>query len=325
MNDTLYTAKFRDIVLINPIMKGADKLKIISGYATHTMASWHITEIMSRVEKRVEINLIVGMCPLDGISVAVHNGFKKLATDFDSNAKTCFECQYITEGLPVHSKLYLWERESKPFLAFTGSANYTQPAFFDKRDEILKSCCPYEALRYLRSIEPRTMFCNRAEIEEKVLLRQVHPVLKAEDTPMRALRDSGITKVNLFLLTKSGDVGFGSGINWGHRRNKIPREPNQAYIPLPSDIARSGFFPLEGRHVSVLTDDKIQMIMRVEQQNNKAITTPQNNSLIGEYLRGRIGVASGAFVLRQDLLNYGRTDVTFYKLDEEEFFMDFSV
>ena len=250
--------------------------------------------------------------------MAVHNGFKswlQILTQMQRHALNV----NTYRGSPGSFKTLFMGARKQTFFSFYGICKLYTASVFDKRDEILKSCCPYEALRYLRSIEPRTMFCNRAEIEEKVLLRQVHPVLKAEDTPMRALRDSGITKVNLFLLTKSGDVGFGSGINWGHRRNKIPREPNQAYIPLPSDIARSGFFPLEGRHFSVLTDDKIQMIMRVEQQNNKAITTPQNNSLIGEYLRGRIGVASGAFVLRQDLLNYGRTDVTFYKLDEEEF------
>lgn len=76
MLDTLHTVNFRDHVLLDPIVAGADKLKIVSGYATHTMASWHITEIMSRIQRRVDIDLIVGMCPLDGISVSVHNGLK---------------------------------------------------------------------------------------------------------------------------------------------------------------------------------------------------------------------------------------------------------
>ena len=65
--------------------------------------------------------------------------------------------------------------------------------------------------------------------------------------------------------------------------------------------------------------------MRVEQQNDKAITTPLNNSQIGEYFRRRLGVANGAYISRIDLENYGRTNVVFYKLDEEQFYMDFSV
>jgi len=56
--------------------------------------------------------------------------------------------------------------------------------------------------------------------------------------------------------------------------------------------------------------------LRVEQQNNKAITTPLNNSLIGEYFRNRIGLPNRGYVTRRDLENYGRTDVAFYKLDK---------
>ena len=41
----MYHTDFRDLVLFNPIRDGAEQLKIISGYATHTMASWHSTEI----------------------------------------------------------------------------------------------------------------------------------------------------------------------------------------------------------------------------------------------------------------------------------------
>ena len=139
------------------------------------------------------------------------------------------------------------------------------------------------------------------------------------------IKHSTLEKVTLSLLTSRGDVGHGSGINWGIRRNGTKREPNQAYISVPVEIARSGFFPLEKTHFSAITDDQKQLIFRIEQANDKALTTPLNNSLLGEYLRNRIGVANGAFVTKADLERYGRTDVTFYKIDDEQFFMDFSV
>ena len=66
------------------------------------------------------------------------------------------------------------------------------------------------------------------------------------------------------------------------------------------------------------------MILRIEQQNDKAITTPARNSDLGEYFRNRLGLANGAFVTRADLDRYGRTDVVFIKLDEETYYMDFS-
>lgn len=321
----LYHNKFRDSILIDPILSGADTLKIISGYATHTMASWHITEIASQIQKPIDIILIVGMCLFDGISTSVHEGFKDLVSRNNTSGQSNITCQYVVEGVPVHSKVYLWEKRGHPFCSFMGSANYTQTAFSDSRRELLCECNPSEALVYFDLIEPQTMYCHHAEVEDRIRFTPTHPVLLAEETPLISIRGSGIQSITLSLLTSKNDVGFGSGINWGHRRNGMKREPNQAYIPLPINIARTDFFPLGKKHFSVLTDDSKQLILRAEQANDKAITTPLNNSLLGEYFRNRIGVANGAYVTKQDLQNYGRTDVTFYKLDDEQFFLDFSM
>ena len=59
---------------------------------------------------------------------------------------------------------------------------------------------------------------------------------------------------------------------------------------------KSGFFPTDGSHFTVITDDRKQLILRTEQQNNKAITTPLNNALLGEYLRNRLELENGAFI-----------------------------
>jgi len=144
-----------------------------------------------------------------------------------------------------------------------------------------------------------------------------------EEATSISISGEGVEKETLsFISPRTNETGTKSGLNWGQRPG---REPNQAYIPLPAEIARKGFFPLEKQHFSAITDDGISLILRVEQENDKAITTPLNNSSIGEYFRNRIGIANGAYVWKSDLLKYGRTDVTFYKLDDDQFFMDFSV
>ena len=94
---------------------------------------------------------------------------------------------------------------------------------------------------------------------------------------------------------------------------------------MPAKVARSGFFPLEEKHFTVVTDDRHQLILRVQQQGDKAITTPLSNAQLGEYFRNRLGLPNGAFITKKDLENYGRTDVTFYKLDDEQYYMDFSL
>ena len=117
---------FKRIALLDPIKQGAGHLKIISGYATPTMASWHIKEIAESEEtlNPIEITLIVGMCLFDGISRATHEGFKDVVYRNNDSQKAIFTCLYVIAGAPVHSKLYLWEREGSPFRAFMGSANY---------------------------------------------------------------------------------------------------------------------------------------------------------------------------------------------------------
>ena len=177
------------------------------------------------------------------------------------------------------------------------------------------------AIAFYQNIESDSIVCNHNEIEEFVKFYKNQKVKQFEQD----VKHSSFDKVTLSLLTSRGDVGYGSGINWGIRRNGTKREPNQAYIGVPVQVAKSGFFPLEKTHFSAITDDNKQLILRIEQANNKALTTPLNNSLLGEYLRNRIGVPNGAFVTKEDLERYGRTDVTFYKIDEEQFFMDFSV
>ena len=77
-------------------------------------------------------------------------------------------------------------------------------------------------------------------------------------------------------------------------------------------------------HFNVLTDDSKFLICPRAQANGKGIQTPHNNSLIGEYFRHRLGIPNGALVTKEHLLQYGRHEVTFFKIDTETYYMDFS-
>ena len=308
-------------ILIEPIRKGANRLLIVSGYASHTMASWHLKRIKELGLPTIDIELIVGMALYDGLKEDIHQGFKDIHENND-DIYSNFQCQYIIEHAPVHSKIYIWLDNDLPIEAYTGSANYSQAGFSLGRREYMTPCEPYLAFQYYNGLICDVMFCNHNEVEDYIMLRASHPVLENEMENSAIIFDDSIENVTLSLLdSKTGETHRHSGLNWGQRNG---REPNQAYIPVPSRIAKSEFFPLEKRHFSVLTDDHKNLVLRVQQQGDKAITTPMNNSLIGEYFRNRLGLNNGQFVTRQHLDDYGRTDVTFYKLDEEQFYMDFS-
>lgn len=307
-------------VLFEPLRNGADELNILSAYATPNMLSWYIKNIYHRTPRAVKLNLIVGMVPFDDLSVTIHEGFKQIVSSDLPNEIESIRCSYVIDKPAEHGNLFIWQKAGLPYCAFSGSANFVQSSFIgNHRRELLTPCDPIEAMTYYDSVVPRTIYCNHAEVEEYVILHPTHSVLDLECNLVNGLDD--FDSVLLSLITKTGEPGTRSGLNWGQRQG---REPNQAYIPLPLSIARSGFFPLERRHFTAITDDHHQLTLRVEQQNNKAITTPVRNSDLGEYFRNRLGLANGAYVTRADLDRYGRTDVKFVKLDEETYYMDFS-
>lgn len=309
-------------VLFEPIQTGADRLCILSGYATPNMTSWLIKNLKEFKSGPIDLSLIVGMVPFDGLSISVHEGFKELQKEKMPYEIAHYQCSYVYNATPVHAKVYIWLKNAEPVVAFTGSANFTQSAFGKKRREYMVECDASEAYKYYCDVESNTIFCNHAEVEEHVALYPAHSVLDMENKPVSSLSGEDIEKITLSLLSESGEVGSKSGLNWGQRSR---RNKNEAYIPLPASMVRTGFFPLNGQHFSVVTDDGHQLILRVEQKGNKAITTPLSNARLGEYFRNRLGLANGAYIWRSDLEAYGRTDVTFYKLDDEQYYMDFSV
>lgn len=318
----MFTSQLKKHVLFDPLNLDVNELYIVAGYATPNMVSWFIKNLLCAPGKSINIHLIVGMVPFDGLSVSVHNGFKALMTDELPSSVNSFKCSYIFQNQPVHTKLYIWAKDGVPVCAFSGSANFTQSAFSSGRRELMNSCDPQEALGYFQMIERDSIYCNHAEIEEHITLYPAHEILDRENRPTKPFSGTDIPSVTLSLLSRTGETGPRSGLNWGQRDG---RNPNEAYISLPANVARSGFFPLEKNHFTVLTDDGHTLILRVEQENDKAITTPLCNAQLGEYFRNRLNLPNGAYIWKQDLINHGRTDVTFYKLDDEQFYMDFSV
>lgn len=318
-------------ILIEPVLNECNKLLIVSGYASSAMAFHHLTELNNMVQENINVNLIVGMCSIDGISLSNHSGFREIMTN---EFPDCFECSYRTALPPIHSKVYIWLADEEPRFGFIGSANYTQTAFNErKQNEAVILCDPEEALEYFNAQIENSIICTHPDSEniiqvynERFFRRRARELTEVQDTEPQTQQQEDLAlseNVTVSLLANDGTLPARSGLNWG-QRPELNREPNQAYIRLPSSIYSSNFFPVVGIHFTILTDDRRILICTRAQQNGKAIHTPHNNSLIGEYFRNRLGVANGAPVTLQDLNNYGRTDITFYKIDDETYYMDFS-
>lgn len=309
-------------VLVQPVLDGADHLSVVSGFATPAMASRHLHQVCEVLGRPLVVNLTVGMTAGQGILTADHLGFCEMTASLGPGR---FSCSYVTlDKTPVHSKVYVWSRAGTPVQAFTGSANYTQNAFFGRQREWVAECDPRLALRYCESLVADTVECTYDAVDEFVrIVGARRGRLAGAGDGHAAVEPTGeeLEAVTCPLVQRDGEVHGTAGLNWGQRDG---REPNQTYIPLRAEVSRSEFFPPRGTHFTVLTDDNKTFICTRAQDNGKAIETPASNSLLGEYFRHRLGLANGARVTTADLRAYGRTDVSFTKIDDETYLMDFS-
>ena len=276
------------------------------------MAYRHLDEALVK-DRGVRVRLVYGMASRAGVLTADHEGFTRL------ESTGLFECHYRIELPAVHSKVYVWMANGNPVRAFVGSANYTQQGFglARNRGEAMSEDDPQEAFHYFELILNGAMEIGHDDIEDHVRFHNEGQT-PDENSDCRAVP----------LVDRYGNVQTSAGLNWGHRQQAgYNRNLNEAYIQIGAQLGREDFFPPRPTRFTIHTDDGASFIAVRAQKSapGDAIETPQNNALLGEYFRNRLGVPGGTFVTTAMLDAYGRRNVEFCKIDDENFLMDFSV
>jgi hypothetical protein len=304
-------------ILFDPISLGADRLCILSEQASPNMASWLLKAYDENKITGISIELIITSVPEQGVPLLDHEGFIALHKSFRKDKPNLFSCSYVYGTFAVKKNLYIWLCGEKPVKAFSSSYNFVQNSLLKGRSGSISDRSASAAYKTFEKAVSSSIYCVSSEVDDYVVIGPSRLPAAADLTA----DDPNYITLSL-VVKKTGEPGKKSGLNWGQRKK---RNPNEAYIPLPRKIAKSGFFPLGKQHFLVVTDDHHTLQLRVEQQNDKAITTPASNAQLGEYFRNRLGLAYGAYVHSSDLDAYGRRDVSFYKIDDEQYYMDFSV
>ena len=318
--------------LIAPFHRGCDHLMVASGYATAAFANRHI-EAIRQPHRCFEISLFVGMFPATGSIEINHRAFKQLQSIYSgAESGGRFECRYNSAPRLNHSKVYVWLKDNVPETAFVGSANYSANGFDGQQQEVLAEVDPMAAYAYVNGLwQEDCLLCDSQRADDRVAIAKSKDSLRRgpgvvkhfEETP--ALSD--LQSVSLSLIDEKGDVPSRSGLNWGQRDG---RNRDQAYIAIPRDVRVSGFFPLIKHPFSVLTDDNEILLCVAAQPKKKgdvigaAIQTTNDNSHLGRYFRRRLGLSSGEYVTSHHLNAYGRSDVVFRKIDDENYLLEFS-
>lgn len=302
-------------VLLQPISEGANNLYIVSGYASATFARRHIKELIEKSgDREFKINLIIGM-PKSKID---HGAYIQLHDEFGD----IFKGYYLDTPPPVHTKVFSWFSDETPVVGYSGSANYSQYGFFkEKQFNQMVVDSPDEIRSFYDELLNNCVYIPEAKVSDSVILRPPKIVGSVPAGEVEWIEAGKSVRISL-LDGKTGKTPLRSGINWGQRPD---REKNQAYLSIKKDARDEGFLPEKGFTFTLLTDDSVTMDCVVAQDGRKSVQTTRNNSELGKYFRERLGVESGGFVTTEMLEQYGRTDFTLIKIDDENFQLDFSV
>ena len=333
----MLTENFEEEILLNPARQDGLKcnhLRVITAFTDVERISSHLIRLLDGIKNKeyvsnIKVDIILGMTKGAGLTDKKHKKLCKLIERLNSVAgMPKVTCRYIVEGKQVHSKVYVWSRAKTPIIAFCGSANYTMNAFVWRR-ECMDKCDATEALQYYRVLQKDTVDCFSKDVKMKLPLSSKNIVEEdIDDTNLEKLTWEKYEKLipldtlSISLLKADGkDTGYGSGVNWGIRKNGYKRNRNQAYIPYNVADQKEGFFPDKNSDKTypifkVIIKGYGAFYMRQAQARGKALETPESNAIIGEWIRKEIGATDGGFITKEMLENAGSTRVLFKKFKE---------
>lgn len=297
--------------------EGLSHLVAVTGYASGAFVRQLLME-----NPNLRIEMVIGMAGISGITESDHRLYRQIAQLTPDR----FECYYYPRPQGAHAKAYVWLRDRETVHGYVGSPNLSWSGLLEYL-EVAAEVNPHTVLAIFNQLKKRAVEATSPDVLDHIRIipprRQFAPAIAATHGAVQVPVPEALPGVVLSLLTRSGKVHERAGLNWGQREG---RNRDQAYIPVPAIVHREhpGFFPPRERRFLVETDDGVTLVCVIAQDNDKAIETPDNNSLLGGYFRRRMGLQSGAKIALQDLEAYGRTDVEFTKIDQDLFLMNFS-
>lgn len=340
----MLTYNFEETILLQPARKDGmccNHLRIITAFTDVERIASHLIKLFDgkNVEYvfNIKVDIILGMTKGTGLTERKHKKLTMLIKRLNSvSGMPKVTCRYIVAGKQVHSKVYVWSKGNQGVIAYCGSANYTMNAFHARR-ECMDKCNVKEALRYYRELLVDTIDCFDSDVEYKLTFASKKNIQddvdekNLENLTWEKYKDLlPIDMLSISLLKADGkDTGYGSGVNWGIRKNGYKRNRNQAYIPYNVGDQKEGFFPpinSNGTYpiFKVVIKGYGAFYMRQAQARGKALETPESNAIIGEWIRKELGIPDGQYITKEMLDKAGGTRVLFRKYDDGIYTLEYS-
>lgn len=313
-----------------------NKIVIISGYV-----GYQTIQKLSELPNNIDIVVIYGMYGSERISEPLHKALLSV-----HEAHNNISIRYAT--IPVHSKIYVWRNDSRINQVLVGSANFSVSGLMNDYKEVLSDIednPDYENLSsYIDTVLRHSIPCTDPDIKTGQILHA--PRNSKKKQPLLA---SGICRA--YLTNKFGLVSKKSGLNWGHSAGHVA--VGDAYIAISMEYihlfphlfpakkyvdidnpASEGKPNRENDTIELIWDDGERMLALLEGQQKdkvtdlvypKQLSSSEHKSVLGKYIRKRLGVEIDHVITKADLKRYGRDNIDISLIGDGVYYMDFSV
>lgn len=319
-----------------------DELLIISGYLGPAP--------IERLNELSDMNItVIGGMYTNGIDA-------RLLTSLETIKNTNPNLKILYSQQEIHSKIYIWKKEDKVLSALIGSANFSSNGLRTDFRESLADATrdSFEPLKeYSKYILEHTT--------ETPSLKASQAIVNYNEDYILDVAPERLYTVDIPLYSESPSRGRyvpeRSGLNWCFSNGHVA--PGDAYIRIPKSIIQMEtelIKPFDSSYISTTlrkrNSDSIELIWDdgfVMEASLEGIQTYQNKnypkqlasyksqipylngerisakSILGRYLRKRLGIGLTDLITMETLENYGRTTITLSLIEEGVYYADFSV
>lgn len=320
----------------NTLPEEPDRLLIISGYLGPD-------PVFRLKELPFPVTIVAGMYT-SGVNVRLYDALQA-AQEENPNLEVLFATR------EVHSKIYIWLHKDRVLTALVGSANFSANGLRSDLRETLtmatRGAFP-PLMRYFDTVIDLSTFNPSVTTSSKTSI----------PTPPDLDSSGVLLDFDLPLYSpRQNKVAEKSGLNWGHSSGHTA--VGDAYIAIPKDLiahSQSLIEPFDDAYespnprirksdpIELIWDDGTIMSASLEgEQTVDGLVYPKQltsyssrtpvidgqrisvKSILGRYLRNRMGIDVNRVITLNDLDRYGRRTVTLKILEPGVYSADFSV
>ncbi len=335
-NTSKYGGNFKDV--LEKEFSLAKNVVVASGYASLDVIEAFRQNFLSIAERGGSSQLLLGMAFYEGLSQKKLDAVTSLNNELRVLSKT--SGVYVTNGRRYHGKVYYFDRDDSEHV-YVGSSNFsssgtsgniecTIPVLIESQrkqliDFLTDLCSPFYSLT-IDKVEitvpgKKNIILNKVQNQWDSIKSYDPSSIDFSTLPKFIFpleRVASMSKSNLNVYFGKGRLNTSTG-------KILPRPWYEIELIASNELNSSMNYP-KGRFTAY-TDDGFIIPMKTQGDNYKNIRSVDSLQIFGIWLKGKLerkGVLKRYQPVTLDTLReYGSSDLIFYKIKDDEYFLKF--